>query len=110
MSRKLSFIVGGAQKAGTTAMFEMLKDHPALACPNRKELHFFEKPSGWENPTYEGLHDAFAGSGMRFEISPSYLFWPQALERVKTYNPYIKLIFLFRDPIERAFSQWCMSY
>ncbi len=40
------------------------------------------------------------------EASPSYLFHPQAPERVASLLPGAKLIALLRDPVDRAYSQW----
>ena len=42
------------------------------------------------------------------DSTPAYLFWPHALERMHAYNPDMRLIAIFRDPIERAFSHWSM--
>ena len=42
------------------------------------------------------------------DASPSYLWWPNAMERMRDYNPEMKVIGIFRDPIERLFSQWTM--
>src|SRR5437588_807563 len=39
---KVSFVVAGAQKAGTTALDQYLRDHPELCLPQRKELRFFD--------------------------------------------------------------------
>lgn len=46
---------------------------------------------------------------MTFDATPIYLFWPPSLARIRAHNPDIKLIFLFRDPIERAWSHWRME-
>jgi hypothetical protein len=51
-----------------------------------------------------------ADDGRRpFDITPIYIFWPPSIDRIRRYNPDAKLIFLFRDPIERAWSQWNME-
>ena len=31
------------------------------------------------------------------------------MERIRHYNPDMRLLLSFRDPVERAFSQWCME-
>jgi hypothetical protein len=43
------------------------------------------------------------------EATPIYIYWPQSLERIKTYNPAMKLIVTLRDPVERAWSGWRME-
>jgi hypothetical protein len=114
MHKKLvKMIVGGVQKGGTTSLFRYLQSHPQLRAPEQKELHFFDDESiDWKKPDYQILHSKFAGAnvaGKAFEATPIYIFWPSALLRIKLYNPRMKLIFLFRDPIERAWSNWKME-
>ncbi|MEP6565951.1 MAG: sulfotransferase domain-containing protein [Mesorhizobium sp.] len=110
---RLGFIVGGVQKAGTTSLFGYLIQHPQMATPSVKETHFFDdEAQNWSEPDYPRLESIFAediGIRIGFDVTPIYLFWPPSLERIKRYNPRIKLIFIFRDPIERAWSQWRME-
>jgi hypothetical protein len=110
---KVDFVVGGVQKAGTTALHEYLSQHPQMVASSKKELHFFdnEVEVQWQNPNYDAYHRQFpAGTnGLLFESTPIYLFWPPALPRIRRYHPTIKLVFIFRDPIERAFSHWAMA-
>jgi hypothetical protein len=109
----LGFIVGGVQKAGTTSLFGYLSQHPQMATPSIKETHFFDdETQNWSEPNYAKLRRLFPediGTRIGFDVTPIYLFWPPALKRIKRYNPGIKLIFIFRDPIERAWSQWRME-
>lgn len=49
------------------------------------------------------------GERLTFDATPITLFWPPCLARICAHNPAIKLIFLFRDPIERAWSHWRME-
>lgn len=112
--QKVSAFVCGAQKGGTTSLHAHFRDHPDLADPKVKELHFFDNESiNWSAPDYGKLHAFFAGAregGIRYDITPIYMFWPGALERIAAYNPDARLIFLFRDPFERAFSHWAMEW
>lgn len=39
--RKLNFVIIGAEKCGTTALFDCLKKHPYCIAPNRKETRMF---------------------------------------------------------------------
>ena len=43
---------------------------------------------------------------LRGEATPIYLYWPNSLERIATYNPAMKLIVLLREPVSRAWSHW----
>lgn len=114
LSARLNFIVGGVQKAGTTALHAYLVQHPQIVSAASKELHFFDNERlDWQRPDYSLLEDAFEqpddGRYLAFDATPIYLYWPNALERIAAYNPAIKLIFIFRDPIERAWSHWHME-
>jgi hypothetical protein len=110
--RRIDFIVVGAQKAGTTALFEHLGDHPQIGLSDVKEVHFFDDEArNWENPDYEDYHQHFDWQRplVRGEATPIYAYWPQGLERIRAYNPTMKLILMLRDPAERAWSHWRME-
>jgi Sulfotransferase domain len=114
VSKLVSIFVGGVQKGGTTSLFAHFCEHPALSPPSRKELHFFDEETvDWSRPDYSLLDSFFPsddGDRLRFDITPIYSFWPPSLGRIHAYNPSAKLIFLFRDPSDRAWSQWLMEY
>jgi Sulfotransferase domain len=118
-----SFLIIGAQRAGTTSLFIYLSRHPHVTGPTSgdgtvpwpKELHFFDKRFSLGLDWYRSFfplvaarrlvrlrgHDLVAG-----EATPSYLFHPAAPERVAACLPEVRLIALLRNPIERAFSQY----
>jgi hypothetical protein len=110
---RLAFLVAGVQKAGTSALHDYLSDVPGFQLPPSKELHFFddERTVDWASPDYRGLHESFvADDRLRGEATPITLYWPRALERVAAYNPAMRLVLLFRDPVGRAFSHWQMEW
>ena len=109
---RVNFIVGGVQKAGTTALHDFLAQHPNVALLRDQALHFFDKEEHFGGePDYRILHSNFA-PGWRWqiagEVTADYLYYPRALERIADYNPRMKLIVSLRNPTERAFSQWNM--
>jgi hypothetical protein len=111
--KRVGFLIAGVQKAGTTALHDYLSELPALELPAVKEAHFFddEERVDWQAPDYSPYHGLFADrSRLWGEATPIYLYWPNALERIRDYNPAMKLILLFRDPVERAWSHWKMEY
>lgn len=114
MSRdpRLGFLVAGVQKGGTSALFEYLRDLPDVQMPAGKEVHFFDDETlDWAAPDYGPYHALFVDDGrLRGEATPIYSYWPNSLERIARYNPAIRIILLFRDPIERAWSHWKMEY
>lgn len=112
---RIDFLVIGAQKAGTTALFQYLKAHPSIEMGRQKELHFFDNEEHFSqtHTSYEVYHGAFPPLqyGKLFgEATPIYLYWEPALPRIWTYNPNIKLIACLRNPITRAYSHWNMEY
>jgi len=111
--KRVGFLIAGVQKAGTTALFDYLTEVPALELPSVKEAHFFddEENVDWAAPDYARYHGLFSDPDRLWgEATPIYLYWPNALERIRAYNPAMKLILLFRDPVERAWSHWKMEY
>ncbi len=109
---RVGFLVAGVQKGGTTALFDYLSLHPRLAMAAVKEVHFFDDETmDWAAPDYAAYHAAFppADGRLRGEATPIYTYWPNALERIAAYNPAMRLIVLFRDPVERAWSHWKME-
>jgi len=114
MHPRVSIFVCGVQKGGTTSLHAHFCEHPDLLAPRRKEIHFFDAEHfDWTTPDYALLHGIFppdSGARQRFDITPIYGFWPPSIARIRDYNPYAKLIYLFRDPFQRAWSQWCMRF
>lgn len=111
-ARKVDFLVAGVQKGGTSALFEYLRDLPGIQMPSVKEAHHFDDETiDWSRPDHDAYHTLFEDDGrLRGEATPIYIYWPNSLERIARYNPATKIIVLFRDPIQRAWSHWKMEY
>lgn len=111
MEFRIDFIIAGAQRSGTTALFYLLKEHPQVFFYPKKEAHFFTNNKVFEHDpvTYDSYHKLFSDrkpSHITGEGTPNYLPHPKAAQRIYQYNPAIKLIFLLRNPIDRAYSQY----
>jgi hypothetical protein len=109
----VTFALVGVQKAATSTIAFYLLRHRQVSRGEKKERHFFDKDFlDWENPDYSHYHAPRRTPGQRItgDYTPAYLFWPQALQRMHRYSPDMRLIASFRDPIERAFSQWQMDF
>jgi hypothetical protein len=98
----------GATKAGTTALHTFLSLHPEIQMSTDKELNFFIHPSSLEHlDDYGSFFDARAP--LRGETSPLYTYdpiVPGVPERIHAALPDVKLIYLVRDPVERALSDY----
>lgn len=114
---RVDFFICGVQKGGTTALDRMLRDHPQICMCRRKEPHFFDDETlSWtaRRPPWLALQRHHTRFRNRFatafgEATPITSFWPEAVERVAAYNPAARMIVIFRNPIERAHSQWRME-
>jgi len=102
------FLVLGAQKAGTTALYEYLRRHPQITGPSWKEVSFFDRHWARGESWYRGNFPNLARTRGKLvgEASPSYVFHPLAPERVQELVPEARLIVLVRNPVDRALSQY----
>jgi len=114
---RIRFVIGGVQKAGTTALASFLGTHPGVALPERKEAHVFDDPGFDEAWDAEAVDRRFAphfpsgwGEGvLHGDATPIYLLHRRFVERIRTYNPAMRWIVLLRHPVERALSQYHME-
>ena len=103
-----NFLIIGSQKAGTTSLYRILKQHPQIFMADRKEINFFFKDDEYARgvDTY-AQHFADCTSGLACgEASPGYICHPSAPARIHADLPDVKLILTVRDPIKRAISQY----
>jgi hypothetical protein len=114
-----TFFIIGAVKTGTTSLHHYLGLHPEIQMSAVKETNFFSGPAdGVPYPVgqisalgdYEALFDpAF---GVRGEASPGYSNHPRRQgvpERIKELVPAARFVYIVRDPIERAVSEYQMQ-
>jgi hypothetical protein len=99
------FLILGAQKAGTTALYAYLRWHPEITGPSFKEVSFFDRHYAKGEQWYRA-HMPMRRRSLAGEASPSYLFHPLAPERVAGMLPDARLIALLRNPVDRAFSHY----
>lgn len=106
----VGYAISGVQKAATSSLHSLLVKHPQVANTKLKEWHVFDDEGrDWSQPVREyGTPRRKAAHRIVGDATPSYLFWPRALERMHRHDPTIKQIACFRDPVERAVSQWMM--
>ncbi len=111
-----SFIIAGAQKAGTTSLFGYLRGHPQCSASLTKEVHYFDR-NFFRGETWYRMHFPLGANGANqsrpprphtkcFESSPYYMFDPRVAERIHQALPQAKIIFLLRNPVSRAYSHY----
>lgn len=114
------FLVIGFAKTGTTTVYDRLAAHPVVAPALCKEVHFFDYKFA-AGPRWYGAHFPPAHRQRSFqrahsrpfltgEASPSYVDHPLAAERVRAMLPDVRLIVLLRNPVDRAYSHYQMSW
>jgi hypothetical protein len=109
-------------KCATSALHAYLDAHPDIAMSRLKELNFFNGPeqpphedadTWWVDGQWHRGLDWYAAQfdpdvRVRGESSPAYTSpsSPEAPPRMAAVLPRARLVYLVRDPVERAVSQW----
>jgi hypothetical protein len=110
-----NFIIAGAQRCGTTSLYNNLVQHPDVVTALVKEIHFFDvhfrRGPHWYRshfPSYLGvyLRRLRGRATVTGEASPYYLFHPHAARRVAATVPNARIIVMLRNPIDRAYSHY----
>jgi hypothetical protein len=103
-----SLLIIGAQRSGTTSLFNYLVRHPRILPPFGKEIHYFDhnydRGVRWYRgrfPYSDRLRDA-----LTLDASPYYLVHPLVPQRAAQLLPGVKLVALLRNPIDRALSHY----
>lgn len=98
-----SFFVLGPPRTGTSWLHHVLQRHANLPSPT-KETRFFDSHFHRGLPWYLAHFPAASAELPRGEIAPTYFASVEARDRIAHAIPGAKLIFIFRNPIERLVS------
>jgi hypothetical protein len=118
LSQRLpDFFVVGQPKCGTTALYEMLKQHPQIFMPELKEPHFFVTDEGYSgmpetlgrylrafhgleaSDKYLSLFTAASPDQRAGDGSASYLWSRNAAHGIAQAQPSAKIIAILREPV-----------
>lgn len=102
-----AFIVIGAVKAATTWIAHQLRSHPQLFLPG-PEPHYFSTEYQRGLDWYRSLFDEAPAGALIGEKSADYLAHPEAAARIAATLPHARLIVQLRNPVDRAYSDYCM--
>ncbi len=107
LRRLPDFILPGAPKCGTSSLYDAIMLHPGTRRAARKEpTNFIHYPT---SELRSRMHFPFrAGTFLTGEASVEYFIHPETPFRIRAVLPDVKLIFLFRDPVKRAWSDYQM--
>ncbi len=99
------FIIAGMSRAGTTFLYYTFLKHPVVFLPYHKEISFFSynynKGLNWYKQLYQDMREEQVG----VDITPIYSLDLRSIERIKKFNPDIKVILIVRKP-----SDWALSF
>jgi hypothetical protein len=108
-----NFLIVGASKAGTTSLYEYLRQHPDIFMPEdpkKKEPAYFvaNRPGIKDFDTYLALFRDAAGKKAIGEASTAYLYSEESPGLIRSVLGEVKIIIILRNPAKRAFSmyQW----
>lgn len=104
--RAPEFLIVGAQKAGTTSLYNCLKQHPQVQTARKKEVHYFSQYYDRGIHWYLEHFPERAPGILSGEASPFYLFHPHSAERIAHQLPGVKIIIIVRNPVHRAISHY----
>lgn len=111
-----NFLIVGTMKSGTSTLADYLAHNDDIHIPDR-EIHYFNnddnfsKGSSWySQQLIQGVSANKDSDNLLFgEKTPTYSYQPNCAQRIKDTVPDAKLIWIFRNPAERAFSNYLHS-
>lgn len=107
-----NLFIPGAAKSATSSLHEYLGRHPQIFMSRTKEPHFFSTDLNFQDnfpeklQAYARLFEDGESCLFRGESSTGYMVFPGVVERIKNTIPDPRFIFIFRNPIDRAYSHY----
>ena len=114
-NKKFDFLIIGAQKCGTTALFKYINQHPYCIGAIGKETLLFTSfyKELMENKyfmVYFPIRTLLKKRrSLLFEATPDNIYEEAVPERIYRHNPDIKMVLLVREPVSRAISEYNMA-
>lgn len=107
-SPKVNYLCIGAQKAGSSVLRHYLGQNDEIYI-KMQEIHFFDKKK-FSKSDYDKYEEKFNSKEEKMigEKTPEYGYLPKSINRIFNYNPNMKLIYILREPISRAYSAFNM--
>ena len=105
----------GSAKCGTTTLADVLASHPNCCFSKPKEVRFFDNDEsyykGWE--WYRQAFSHYNGEKLIGEATPRYTALgsvPDCAERIYSFNPHTKIVYIVRHPYKKLISSWKMHF
>lgn len=106
-------VIIGAQRSGSTWLYDLLDNHPSIymSRPKRPEpKYFLDEASSRINYLKEVFSEAPSNVRYWGEKSTSYYEHPEVAERIDRCLPNVKLVVILRNPVDRALSNYKFSW
>lgn len=106
----VSIMIGGVQKAATSSLLRYMSEHPDVISNPVKEFTYFILDEEWQsgyNHQYAlhfGKH--YDATKQVLAKSAGIIYFEESMKRLKEHNPDVKIILVFRNPIDRAYSAY----
>ena len=101
-------VVVGAMRSGTTSLFRALADHPDVYMHESKELRFFDEHYARGLEWYAAQFAGEANAEIVGEATPNYLYDSDAIKRLASDLPEVRVLVVLRSPVDRAYSHFQM--
>lgn len=108
-SKDIDFLIIGAARCATTSLQHQFQADPSVYMPD-PELHFFSREFAKGQNWYLNQFEVPKSAKIIGEKSNFYLSDPKAAKRIHKFLPDIKLVVQLRNPIKRAYSDYCMLF
>jgi hypothetical protein len=110
MIKPIDLMIVGAQKSGTTSLFNYLSQHPSIHTHPQREFAFFVNDSAY-NQGYDEAYKRYFGKlitedSVLLAKHVMLMYSQEAVKRLHNHNPGIQIIVVLRNPIDRAYSAY----
>ncbi len=114
MDKLIDLMIIGAQKAGTTSLKNYLGEHPRICTHHSVEFTYFEQEEFYENGFEHNFQQFFEKKKnlKDCKIIAKHVqthFRDHVFEKMKKHNPDMQIIFILRNPVDRAYSSYLMA-
>lgn len=114
IERVNAFIIG-TQKGGTSSLYDILLKSKDVGGSIQKEVMFFSHQENYmrgfdwyHTQLKQPLISVLNPPKVLLDATPEYMFYEMCAERIHDYNKNAKLVFVLRNPVDRAYSHWNM--
>jgi hypothetical protein len=114
LRREPNFFIVGAARAGTTSLWQWLRQHPDVFMPRDKEPHYFcdQNRPPWAISDIDSYLHLFAAARSETavgEASTGYLSSPHSAQAIHDRYPHARIVIALREPVARIHSLYRLN-